>query len=463
MRWLAVILLSLLLLPVQAQQMKVTDFHKIWKGPFNMRHVVTDKKLATLDLVTTEKGFTFFADGVNEVQAEEGDKGITLKAPHKTKFLLIKHDDFGQLYWKIPNGKGLKKKQRYEAQLVANSRDKDYKLASQWVVFDILPENAIVYVDSTQTAVRNGRLQMELTVGNHPYKVESPFHEEKTGVLEVTDSAKLEVSVSLQAIYSYLTVQSPQEGSEILIDGKLIGYNEATSGRLAEGSHRLTVMVGDVCWYEADVEMGKAEKKTITLNAEEFYPRWRKRKVDYALAEGESSRTIEDNSKVGPPPGADSIAVKEIMAPVIITALNDSVEILINRDVVGTGRWEGQLGKGFYAVTTRADGIESNPLYFWVEDESQVQLDLSAPMADYGYLNIYSNEIDADIYLDGKLIGQTPSMSGKLLAGKKYSIRLSKHGFHDAQKMVEVIGNTLTDVNIKMKRNKRIYYYEKGS
>jgi len=139
------------------------------------------------------------------------------------------------------------------------------------------------------------------------------------------------------------------------------------------------------------------------------------------------------------------------------------VEILINRDVVGTGRWEGQLGKGFYAVTTRADGIESNPLYFWVEDESQVQLDLSAPMADYGYLNIYSNEIDADIYLDGKLIGQTPSMSGKLLAGKKYSIRLSKHGFHDAQKMVEVIGNTLTDVNIKMKRNKRIYYYEKGS
>lgn len=455
MRWLAVILLSLLLLPVQAQQMRVTDFHQIWKGPLNMRHVETEKKLATLDLVTTEKGFTFYADGVTELEAEDGDKGITLKAPHKTRFLLIKHDEFGQLYWKVPGKKGLKKKKRYEAQLLTESREKDYKLASQWVVFDVLPENAIVYVDSMQTVTRNGRVQLELTVGDHPYRVESPFHEEQDGVLEVTDTDKLTVVVSLQPIYSYLTVKTPQEGGEIQIDGQTIGYTEATSGRLAEGVHRLTVMKDDVCWYEVDVEMGKAEKKTLTLTTDDLYPRWKKKTVDYALADGQTARTIEDRTVAGQVADSLGNGAKEIMAQVTITAPNDSTEIWVNRELKGTGEWKGELAKGFHAVSTRSGGVESSPQYLWVEDENPVQLDLSTTMADYGYLSIHCNEVDAEIYINGELSGHTPLMTGKLLADRNYMIRLSKLGFRDVHKQVKVIGNTLTDVELKLKKDKR--------
>ena len=455
MRYLVAILLSFMLLPVQAQQMKVTDFHKVKKGPLNMRHVVIEKRLATLDLVTTEKGFSFWADGVTELEAEEGDKGITLKAPHKTKFLLIKHDEYGQLYWKVPDSKGLKKKKRYEAQLLTESLEKDFKLASQWVVFEIIPENAIVYVDSTQINTRNGRVQLELALGKHPYRVESPFHEQEDGVLEVTDSEKLTVEVSLQPTYSYLMVKTPQEDCEILIDGQTIGYTEATSGRLAEGLHRLTVMKDDVCWYESDVIMTKAEKKTLILTTDEFYPRWRRKTVDYALADGETARVIEDRSVVEQQVDSTIIDAKDKKALVTITAPNDSTEIWVNRELMGTGRWEGLLAMGFYAVTTRADGIESAPQYLWVEDEVHHQLDLSATMADYGYLSIHSNEVDADIYINGEPSGRTPSMTGKLLAGKTYSVRLSKPGFRDVQKQVKVIGNTLTDVELKMKKHKR--------
>ena len=81
-------------------------------------------------------------------------------------------------------------------------------------------------------------------------------------------------------------------------------------------------------------------------------------------------------------------------------------------------------------------------------------MDLSATMADYGYLSIHSNEVDADIYINGEPSGRTPSMTGKLLAGKTYSVRLSKPGFRDVQKQVKVIGNTLTDVELKMKKYK---------
>lgn len=419
-----------------------------------MLHVVTEKRQATLDLVTTEKGFTFLANGVTELQVEEGEKGITLKVPHKTTFFLIKHDEFGQLYWKVPGRKGLRKKKRYEAQLLTNSREKDYKLQSQWVVFEILPENAIVYVDSTQTATRNGRVQLELALGKHPYTVLSPFHEQQDGVLEVKEEEKLTVSVSLQPIYAYLTVKTPQEGGEILIDGMTIGFTEATSGRLAEGIHQLRVMKDDVCWYEADIEMGKAEKKTLELSTDDLYPRWRKKTLNYALTDGFSSRTIEDRSVAGQV--ADSAVIGDVKtALVTITAPNDSTEIWINRELLGTGQWEGKLTKGFYAVTTRAEGIESVPHYLWIEDESPQQLDLSSTMADYGYLSIHCNEVDADIYINGAASGRTPSMTGKLLAGKTYSVRLTKPGFKDVSKQVKVIGNTLTDVKLKLKKNKK--------
>lgn len=455
MRYLVAILLSLMLLPVQAQQMKVTDFHKVKKGPLNMHHVVTEKKLATLDLVTTEKGFTFLADGLTELKTEDREKGITLKAPNKTRFLLIKHDEYGQLYWKVPDKKGLMKKKRYEAQLVTDSREKDYKLESQWVVFDILPENAIVYVDSMQTVTRNGRAQMELAVGKHQYRVESPFHEEHVGVLEVTDGDKLSVKVSLQPIYSYLTVKIPQEEGEIFIDGQSIGFTEATSGRLAEGTHRLTVMKDGVCWYEADVGMGKAEKKSLVLTTDDLYPRWKMKTVDYALVDGQTARIIEDRSVAGQTADSLGNVFKEIKASVTITAPNDSTEIWVNRELMGVGQWNGQLGVGFYAVSTKADGVESTPQYLWVEDENPVQLDLSATMADYGYLSIHSNEVDAEVYINDELSGRTPLMTGKLLAGSTYSIKLSKPGFKDVIKQVKVIGNTLTDVELKMKKHKR--------
>ena len=454
MRWLTVILLWLMLLPAQAQQMQVTNFRKLWKGPLNIKHVVTEKRLATLDLMTSEKGFTFLADGVTQVQAEEGEGMLTLKVPHKTSFLLIKHDDFWQLFWKVPSMK-LKKRRHYVAQLLTNSPDKDYKLQSQWVVFDIKPENAVVFVDSTQTATRNGRVQMELALGKHPYMVVSPFYEQQEGVVEVSDTEKQTIEITLQPIYAYLTVKTPQEGGEILVDSKSIGFTEATSGRLAEGTHHLIVMKDDVCWYEADVEIGKAEKKVLVLSTDDFYPRWRKKAVDYALAEGQEEKFVADRSVIERPAGNDDTSSNEIKAKVTITAPNDSIEILINKDLVGTGKWEGQLEKGFYAISTRMDGIESAMQYLWIEDDSPQEMNLSTAMADYGYLNIHCNVVGADIYINGVASGQTPCMTEKLLAGRTYNIRLSKSGFRDVVKQVKVLGNTLTDVKLKMKKKKR--------
>lgn len=106
---LAVVLMICWVLPSDAQKISIERFKRVKKDLLNKTPLPVDKKQATLDLLTDEKGFTFKADGKIEVQPQEADGKITILTPHKTKFLLVKHPDYGQLTWKVP-GKGLKEK-----------------------------------------------------------------------------------------------------------------------------------------------------------------------------------------------------------------------------------------------------------------------------------------------------------------------------------------------------------------
>ena len=263
MRWISVIVWLWCVLPVWGQELQVSNFVRLKKGLLNHNQVVTDKKLATLDFTTTEKGFSFLANGTTEVKAEEGDNQVTLKVPHKTTFLLIKHPAYRELYWKVP-GKGLRKKKHYQAMLLSDSLDVEKKKQQQVVEMNILPENAIVWVDSTRMVTRDGLVKLKLDKGKHAYKVESPFHEEATGEIEVGDEALKPVVVSLEPIYSYLTVKAAAD-CQIVVDGIIIGQGEATSGKLLEGKHRVQLVRKDECIYDNEIEIGKGEKKELTI------------------------------------------------------------------------------------------------------------------------------------------------------------------------------------------------------
>ena len=146
--WLKVLLLLFTfhfsLFTSTAQEMHIVEFKKLKKGPFNMKHVVTSKQEAILDLKTSEKGFSFKADGKQDIAAEEGEGILTLKTPDKTAFIVVEHADYGQLTWKVPVKKGLRRKKHYTAILQTFSPDKEYKLQKQWVIFEIQPQDAIL-------------------------------------------------------------------------------------------------------------------------------------------------------------------------------------------------------------------------------------------------------------------------------------------------------------------------------
>ena len=442
-RLLGILLIAILSLPCVAQKISIGQFKRVKFDFAKKKMYPVDKKMATLDLKTDEKGFTFKADGKTEIAAQEGDGQITLLAPHKTAFILVKHPEYGQLIWKVP-GKGLRKKKHYQAIMQTDKPGKEYKLSKQWVVFQVIPENAILQVDSTVALVRDGTAQFELPLGKHGYHAEAPFYEELSDSVEVVDSAKLVVPVVLQSVYSYLTVKLPIAEGLIFIDSEPIGKGEATSGHLQPGDHHLIVMQEETCLADTVINMGVGEKKVLALKTSDLRARpLMARAINPQPIEEVKDSTVTDSLAAVP---QDSLK-----ALVTITAPDAETQIWLNREPLAYGKWEGQLGIGFYSVSTVKEGLESKPIFLWVDDTLPKVVDLSLPKASYGVLNIHSNVVGATILINRVEVGVTPCILENLPATVACKILLKKKGYRDAAITVMPVPNDMLNVEINMK------------
>ena len=321
---------------------------------------------------------------------------------------------------------------------------KEYKLSKQWVVFQVIPENAILQVDSTVALVRDGTAQFELPLGKHGYHAEAPFYEELSDSVEVVDSAKLVVPVVLQSVYSYLTVKLPIAEGLIFVDSEPIGKGEATSGHLQPGDHHLIVMQEETCFADTVINMGVGEKKVLALKTSDLRARpLMARAINPQPVEEVKDSTVTDSLAAVP---QDSLK-----APVTITAPDAETQIWLNREPLAYGKWEGQLGIGFYSVSTLKEGLESKPIFLWVDDTLPKVVDLSLPKASYGVLNIHSNVVGATILINRVEVGVTPCILENLPATVACKILLKKKGYRDAAITVMPVPNDMLNVEINMK------------
>ncbi len=447
---LTALLLAACVLPIGAQQIQVEEYRQVkrtWLKRLLKKAVSADKQQATLDLYTGEKGFTFKAEGQTEVKAQEQDGMLTLLLPDKTRFLVIEHPDYGQHSWKIPESKGLRRKKHYQAVLHTSSPKKIFKPGKQWVVMDITPDNAVVTMDSTTTAVRNGKAQFFLPVGKHQYEVVSPFHHSVTDSLELTDSIPLNIPVTLQPFYSYITVNVPEGDYYVYIDGQFVGHGTSTSGHLMAGEHEVTLRRNKVYFYEQRVTVGPAEKVVVDIPADKLSP--------HLLAYRDKQVLSARQQTTAPQAPQDSLTTKTQqpdMVPVTIKAATEQTEIWVDRVHVGNGSWSGQLPMGFHAVNTQNDGLQSPPTYVFLDDTFPKTLDLQSPTEEYGMLNIHSNVVGATILINGQEVGTTPCLIERLPARYSYQLVVQKEGYKTVRKTVKPRGNDMVDVDIPMKK-----------
>ncbi len=427
--------------PVMAQRMHVEDFGRYKKPFLHKASFTTDKRQALLDFFTNEKGFQFFVEDA-PVAATEGEGMVTLALPHRTGSLIIKHPVYGQLAWKVPNGV-LKKKKHYHAYLHTESLEKEFRQQKQWALISTVPERAIVYVDTVIHPLLDGNLSLYLPLGRHVCRIESPFYQTLNDTIELTDIVRFEKRYVLQPFYAYLTVETDWPDARICLDGDSLGLQRVETSRLMPGRYRLTVNQGDSLYYEQWLELANAERKVVDLHGIELRPFPQLGQSiemsgfpDEVLADSMASDGLQEQSGQ--------------WADVHITAFDADTEIWLNRERVGQGEWRGNLAPGFYAVSSRKEGLDSRTYFFWVDAGKSVELNLISPLADYGLLNVSCDEVDATVFLNGLAIGSAPCVLRNLPVGRTYRVRLVK-GRKAAETLVRLRGNDIVNVKLKLK------------
>lgn len=452
--WIVNKLLCLLLLwgcfivGLYAQQIEVKDFKKLGKPWLGKRTYSVDKKFATLDFFTEEEGFTFLADAKILVEPQAGEGCITLLLPHKTRFVQVNHPKHGTLVWKVPK-KFLKRKKHYQAVLQVCSADEEFRLKEQWVVFKVSPRNVMVWVDSTLVSTRNGEASFYLPLGTHSYKVESPFYRAVKDSFNLDETARKVIELELRPLYSYLTVSVPWSEAEIFVDGNSIGNGEATSGRLMAGRHQVEVRCGNGLTCSRNISLGEVEKKHVVFEAKDFSVP--DRKIIFAAEEKLVVDSISSISALASSivPVSDST---RLAAPVRIMAPASDISILLNREVIGTGEWQGKLAFGEYALQTRIDSLESTVTWLSVNDSRMKEINLSVPQIAYGMLNIQSNVEDAEVWINGEKRGYTPCVVKQLPAGIRCKVSLRKYGYKEVSEYIVPPRNNIMDITIRLKK-----------
>ena len=134
----------------------------------------------------------------------------------------------------------------------------------------------------------------------------------------------------------------------------------------------------------------------------------------------------------------------------VTVKVDNNAEIWINGVKKGNGTWTGDLGKGTYEFETKKDGHRSTLANkdIVVTDAPQT-ITLQAPAPIYGETEINSKPAMADVYIDGKKYGQTPTVISDLIIGS-HQLRITKDGYSDYNSSITIKERETASVNAQL-------------
>ena len=281
---------------------------------------------------------------------------------------------------------------------------------AQYVVFNVVPVDAVVLIDNKDyTPDVNGVVMLSLQNGTYTYEVLANEHHSAKGTFLVS-GAKVVERVELKPAYGWLSVggSGTLANAKIYVDNKLIGTTPITRSKLSSGTHSIRVV-------------------------KSMYHTW------------EDSITIRDNEeqKYTPTLVAD-------FATVTFDA-GSGCDIYINDELKGPSPWTGKVASGTYIVEARKDGHRTTILSQSISATPSTQTyKLDSPTPILGTINVTSTPLMADIYVDGKLVGETPLIYDLLVGTHEISVQMS--GYRKSIQRVTIAENKTENLNISLKK-----------
>ncbi|MBR5573401.1 MAG: leucine-rich repeat protein [Paludibacteraceae bacterium] len=279
----------------------------------------------------------------------------------------------------------------------------------QYFSFQVTPANATVQVlEDGQWKLwekEDGVFSKSLYYGTYSYKVYADRFQTEEGTIELNDTCKEKV-VKLLPDYGWLTIESSSvsKGASVFItskqisEPKFIGTIPLKDKELDKGEYVLQVQQSKYKNYVQNIII--QPNKTTTLTPE--------------LSPNFVSITLSTDSES---------------------------EIYVDGKQYAKGSWIGTLELGEYSIEARKQYHRSVVKIVHITDNHANQtIEIDSPQPIYGSLHVKGTPSKASVYVDGKLVGNSPLIVNDLLIGE-HEVRVEKDGCTVWKKTVKIAEN----------------------
>ncbi len=358
---------------------------------------------AIIKVVTPETDFVWDSDALGIVSAERKTGEYWLYVPRGARFLTIKHDLLGILreyQYPIP----IQSATVYEMKLITAEIEKIVKkteIITQWLAIDSEPKGANIFID--EKLVGTTPYTGQFPEGEYTYRIELPRYHPEAG--KVTLKGKREtLTFTMRPRFGKISVtSSPESGMMIYLNDENTGKTTpATLEGVSSGNQTLKLTSQ---WYQP-------QAKTVTVNDNQTTT------VSFTMEPAFANITV----KTTPP-----------------------ADILINGTKKANSTYSDRMLTGIYTLKAELDKHYPEERQLVVEAGKAQNISLNLKPKT-GRIDITSTPFDANIKLNGKDYGTTPTTVRDLLIGS-YTLTLEKPGYGTVNKTVSITEGQTTEIN----------------
>ena len=139
-----------------------------------------------------------------------------------------------------------------------------------------------------------------------------------------------------------------------------------------------------------------------------------------------------------------NVSLVSAMATVSVTCPTPAVSLYVDKKSVGMAPWTGNLKEGMHLIEAKKEGYRSQQRTINLSQQQRLDVAFAELAAIQGNLSVNYKPFGADVYIDGKKIGQSPRVFNSILVGS-HKVEIKKDGYGTDSKTVNILeGQTAT-------------------
>lgn len=419
-------LLALMLLNVSlaaSSQISVKSFKELDTNldatTYYPKKDINGKTCAIIKIFTTQTGFSFDNGSLGIVAVEQKPAEVWVYVPEGTMKLKITHPQLGHIsnsddqgyYW-IEQGR-LKSGKEYKMEIVTGTvriEVEQAKIQTGWLVFNSVPEGADIYLAENggeEKHIGTTPMNKKMPYGTYNYRAKRYKYHDDVGIARV-DKTRVIMDLKLKPAFGSVSVSSQPQGAKVFLDGEDTGkVTPCTIGEIASGRCDIRLQLKD--YAPASQPVTVTDGMTASVN----------------------------------------VALEARFAHVTINSLPGAA-IKVNGAEVGSGSYSNNMAEGIYDI--EASLASHRPETKQIEVIAGVPQTIELrPTPIYGMLDVNSDPMGANITINGKSYGDTPTTIENLLVGD-YDVVLTKPGYASVSQRVTIAENSPASVDVKMQK-----------